>query len=348
MRTDRSDSCDLVRCWVRSVLACGTLVLSTAPAQAGPRLLLERCVAFDRTELLRDVKRELAVLPAATADRWVVSLICDDAVTAIVRVESQDSRQIAERAVDLGEVSSDLRPRLIGVVAASLIEAVLAAPASVQDTTAVTAAPSEDDVRPPAREIAPAVMSTVALARGPTSPGAVSKPREVRLALTTGARLYVESPRPLLQLGAEIDLGFLAVGLVAAVSTGVAPEVGGPYYFTGDERFHPYLGAVSLRRALGCRRGRGNELCLHLRLEGGLTVVTVELSRPDRGFGPELGRFAAATVAFEARRQIRAVDAGLWLEVGWSEGTTAHIPGDTLVSFGGVVAMTHLGLRWRL
>lgn len=339
-----------------ALAAAPLLWTASSPAAAAPQVQLERCVGLDRAELARAIDDELAAsLPAGKAADLIISASCDDGVSATVRISERGGSRRAERTLALGEVTGELRPRLVALVALELAESVLAAPA----TPAPPAAPATP---PPAVELslrrapepAPAAPAA-ALPEAERPPGLSSaltlvsgSPRPLALSLGLGTRVYFAKPDPMIQLTLELDLSSFSVGVVGARSSAEWTVRSG---LDGEEpKFIPYssyLGGFSLRGRLFCVRGQERELCVEIHGEAGYTRVYAANVSPSYTNDDLRGQYLMAAAVAEGRQPLGKLEASLRLEIGASDGDDV-LEGDSYVtSFSGAVAMMNLGMRWK-
>jgi len=336
-----------------------------SPALAAPLMQLEQCIGLDRTELGHAIERELASSPTAAAgENLVVSARCDDGVSATVRVTERGTKREARRVLALGEVSAELRPRLLALVAVELAESLLATPPPPPPVPPAPLVPSVLSVPKAATKPVPPAASRLALVekRPPPAPArplpalaaassvsaSRSSPAQHRLGLSfgLGTRVYTETPDPLLQLSVELGTSWLTAGVVGALGSGLSPEETVGIADPEVGRFYFYQAGLSVHRQIACPRAGANELCFQLHGEGGLTGI--HSGDLDRTFEAYAGRSAylLGAVALEVRRPMDSLESSLRLELGYSLGDSVYLYDTPLVSFNGVVAMFNLGLRW--
>jgi hypothetical protein len=311
-----------------AVLAVMLLLTERSTVIASPQMRLEQCTGLDRGELGYAIERELADSPStALAPGLVIATSCDGAVNATVRITENGTRREAQRVIALGEVAAELRPRLLALVAVELAESLLATPESM-----VLSAPLVSD---PSGLVPPSITT-----RSPRPP------RRFALSIGLGARIYTDTPDPLLQLSVELDTRWLTVGAVGAYGSSLAPNESENFGDPASGRFYMYLAGLVLRRQLFCGRAGPNELCVQFHAEGG--VAGIRTSGFDHLFTYYSGRSAYLMGAFvlEARRPMDSFESSLRFELGASEGDVVRYGDTLLTSFDGVVAMFNFGFRW--
>ncbi len=339
----------------------------SALASAPPRLSLDRCLGLDRSELRRALEHELSGLGAQKTS-LVVTAICEDAVTAIIRVARAGAAagDVAERRVALGEVSTELRPRLLSLVAVELAEAILAAPPPpVAPPLPPRASPlsREPDLPSPSTSeagLSPALSSAPAQS-APTQLAASSPPstelalrssseepsvgdvaRSWQVGLRPAARIYAQTPHVLLSMTAELELPWISVGAVGGLASMYTHEPDG---VTTIGQVTPYFLGVTARRQLDCLDFSTSALCFNARVEAGMSdVQTPDLSA--HLYSSPSAPYALGAVSLEARSAMADIEVGVWLELGWSEGAVAYAFDSELASFDGLAASLGLSVRW--
>ncbi len=343
--------------WASAVLLAFSPGAALAQPAAAPQLLLERCFGLPRAELREALESELAALFPPPLP-LTVTAICDDAVSATIRVSIRDplatSPRVAQRILALGEVATELRPRLLALVAAELAGSLSSSPQPLEPPAPprapappLASAPSGAAPAPspaaPARSAPPPAASA--------SPSAAAVPplrrRGVRLDVRAGSRFYTETPHPLFQLGVGLELPSLSIGVIGAVGSGLNPQVPAERYLPSDAgRFHPYLLGVEVRRQLDCLVTGQSTLCLNARLEGGMADVYAARRQDVLHVYSARSPYGLAALAIEARRALSRSEAGLWLELGLASGVVVYAFDEKVTSFDGVVAAFNFTLRW--
>jgi hypothetical protein len=331
-----------------------------------PHLQLDGCLGLPRAELRRAMERELSGLgPLPTS--LIVTAVCEDAAFATIRVSRADDGElsVAEREVVLGEVATELRPRLVSIIAAELAQA-LPAPSPAAPLRPFVATPPAP---PPALRLDPALpKATGAEDAVPRVEAQVEKasptvaalaPRGEppwQVALRPGVRIYKDiGETNVYTLNAELELPRLIFGVQAGFGLPFAlePELGSyerelPGARLGAAgRFLPYLLGVTFRHELYCHANRPDLLCVGLRLEGGMNAIRVsELS--DKAYRKDTrAAYGLAAIFLEGRAPISLIDAGLWIEIGAAEGSVFRILGyDEALSYGGLAMSAGLSVRW--
>lgn len=342
--------------------------IAPAVAQATPQMQLEQCIGLDRLELARSIESELAASPAAAnADDLVIATSCSDGVSATVRVTERATRRQAERALALGEVTGELRPRLVALVAVELAESLLAAPRTV--AAAFLPDPAAVPASAPARRglalaVAPSAADDAAMHDAPTAeatrdeappPGlsSVFSGRPARrpslaFSLGTGTRVYFEKPEPMLQASLEMTLRSISLGVVGAAAeayhTEPPPFLGAP---SEQIRYTSYLLGFSVRPQLYCLQGRYAGLCVDLHAEGGFTRVYAANVDPLFTDDDLRGQYLMAGTGVEARMLLtRSLESVLRVEAAASDGDIIRFGDTVLTSFNGALLMIHFSLRW--
>lgn len=347
-----------------AVAAVIAAAVAPAVAHAAPQLQLEQCIGLDRLELARSIESELSASPAtANADDLVITTSCSDGVSATVRVTERATQRRAERALALGEVTGELRPRLVALVAVELAESLLAAPRTV--AAAFLPAPAR---RGPALAAALTEASgeatgeamndeaTTAATRDEAPPpglssvfsGRPARRRSLSFSLGVGTRVYFEKPEPMLQASLEVALRSITVGVVGAAAeayhTKPPPFLGAP---EEQIRYTSYLLGLSVRPQLYCLQARRAGLCLDLHGEAGFTRVYA--ANVDSQFTDDdlRGQYLMAGTGVEARVLLASsLETALRLEAAVSDGDVIRTGDIPLTAFNGALVMIHFGLRW--
>ena len=359
-----------------ALMAALAAVSAPGGAAAAPQLQLEQCIGLDRLELARAIESELSASPAAAnADDLVIATSCSDGVSAIVRVTERATRRQAERALALGEVTGELRPRLVALVAVELAESLLAAPrtvaaaflpapASARRGPALAVAPSAVAPSAAALEAAPEAATEAAMNDEPTGeatrdeappPGLSSvfsgrpaRRRALSFSLGVGTRVYFEKPEPMLQASLEVALRSITLGVVGAAAE--AYHTKPPPFFGAPEeqiRYTSYLLGFSVHPQLYCLQAPRAGLCLDLHGEAGFTRVYAanvdsQLTKDDLR-----GQYLLAGTGVEARVLLASsLETALRLEAAVSDGDIIRTGDIALTAFNGALVMIHFGLRW--
>jgi hypothetical protein len=335
------------------LLAVAAIACASARAEADPVLVLDRCTTLDPAALRAAIQRELAASrPDPRRDELTLDVACPDAVTARLSIELPPPALPLGRSLDLGEVPSELRLKLLAIAAVELIDGAIAA----RTPPPPPPPPTEGDpsLAGPARaplpgERLPGMLAPPAAAegRGPRA-FAPERPREgvaapagargARGALTprAGVRLYPETPVPFVHLALEYELRWLSIGAAAAFGSA---EV--------------QLGSVSaLLATLGVGTpplcvGAATRACLRARAELGLArakgrgVTPMIVARDARSPYAQLG------LAIDAERTFGAFGALIAVEGAWAEGLIATSQAATALQLDGAVVTVLVGLRWR-
>lgn len=339
----------------------------TAAASAPPRLSLDRCLGLDRGELRRALEHELAGL-GAQKTALVVTAICEDAVTAIVRVAriGAAANDVAERQVALGEVSTELRPRLLSLVAVELAEAILATPpppipprassalsrepALPASSPAAAARLSPSPSSAPAKKAAPkeVAASSPPAASVATSAAAAEQPsvedtaRSWQVGLRPAARIYAQTPYVLLSMTAELELPWLSIGAVGGLASMYTHKPDGAVTIG---QVTPYFFGVTARHQLECLAFSASALCMNARVEAGMSDVHMP-GLDSRLYNSPRAPYVLGAVSAEARSVMAEIEAGIWLEVGVAQGAVAYAYSSKLASFDGFTASLGVSLRW--
>ena len=288
--------------------AIGLVALAGQIALAGtPRIHAERCASLDGPAIEAALFRELAFAPAtARADLGDlgIDIVCTDPVHAEIRVGDG-----AVREVDLADEPAALRVKLVAL--AIIEELDIREPqlvAAVETTLIVAPAREHESVSPPARA-----------------------PSAHEVTVRGGVRVIAWDRDVLTTLGAELDLGPLRIGMVAALGPSHEP--------TGT----PYLFAVSLSRTLACSHG-DTMLCLVARADLGLYGVSLT-SREAQVMTTHLYTdYSDLSIGVEARRDALGVRWLAGVELGAGDGMFVEEP--YLERVDGPFVSTTFGASW--
>ena len=135
---------------MRRWLAAAAITCAAAHAEADPALVLDRCATLDPAALRAAIQRELAAArPDPRRDELILVVQCPDPVTARLSIQLPPPALPLGKSLDLGEVPSELRMKLLAVAAAELIDGAIAlrspppAPAPVDPGPARAPLPGE-------------------------------------------------------------------------------------------------------------------------------------------------------------------------------------------------------------
>lgn len=358
---------------IREAIGAAAAVVAVASAAAAdPRVDLEKCSALDRTALRRAVDAELAGIDdtklAAVGDRAVI-VDCPDAVTAHLQLDPQPTSGPIARSLDLGEVPTELRPRLVALAVVEVVEV-----AALIGTGPVEPPPVPDHSKPPDPHTTGEPIDPTPLAPTPppptppaagfaddtaAGPGAgtsrmidrpAGPPLPIRRALAdggallrgrsyvprVGVRIYPSRAVPMLDGGFELIQGVVSIGVTGAIGQTDDP--------LGTVR--PYLVAVTGGLTLACSRTGALEACASGRVAGGLAGIDASSADPTitahgmtAGY-VELGGQVELAWRGRDRAGVLAIDAG------WSEGVIALAGMREAARLAGTVVVTTLGVRW--
>ncbi len=345
----------LCRTRPRSALVGGVVLALAGSALATPRIDLSRCTAFDELSLRRAILHELTSISDPTRDFTVV-VTCPDLVTASAVIDPEPGDGPLKRDLNLGEVPGDLRVKLLALAIAELVDVASgSAPPIVK--------PEQRLVDPPGPTVKPnpktqpgdrakgdgakgdATSKEVASRDGETDldgglhddrGGIVAHPTPSHyswaISPRIGARIYPSTPRPLVEVGAEVSYAHFRLGLEGAV--GQRSEALGT--------MRPYLATASLARELVC----GHSLCTLVRIAGGLAGVNAEATAGATAHSA-MAAYGEAVLGvewshgFDGWSLIAAVDGG------WAEGLIAQANGVDAVQLAGLTFAGTLGARWQ-
>jgi hypothetical protein len=352
--------------------------------QRGPDVDVSRCTSLDRAEVSRTIAVELASLDAAIRTALASSVLlvdCPDAVTANLRVEPVVRGAPATRSVDLTDLPSEFRLRLVALAGAELLTAIARATPSVDATRprpVRTPAGGGVDPADPAsmRDRAPLERGAderpgepvrLAPVPRPIEPPPAPPPRvdgDTRsprlrhglvqqlagtapmmrwgLAARGGVRGYRMVGPVIPHLAVDVERGPVAVGLVVAASDREV-ELG-----TLTSRL--YAGSVGL--AVACSGDPQVGFCAGARGVVGLAAARGTPSADDQPQAiatvPLQGLYLQGSGWLEVSRRIGSLAALLVLEAGYAGGIIAT-GGDAAsdeVALAGVLLEASAGVRW--
>lgn len=346
--------------------AAAVVIAVASTAAADPKVDLEKCSALDRTALRRAVDAELAGISddklAALGDRAVI-VDCPDAVTAHLQLDPQPASGPIARSLDLGEVPTELRARLVALAVVEVVEVAAligtgpVEPPPVPDHPVT--AKVDEPVDPTPLAPTPRPVTPAGFADDPAAgPGAnlrlvdrpAGPPLPTRRALADGGsllrgrsyvprvglRIYPARIVPMLDGGFELVQGVVALGVTGAIGQTDDP--------LGTVR--PYLLAVTGGVTVACSRTGAFEACAIGRVAGGIAGVTaasVDPTIPAHGTtAPYLELGGELELAWRGRDRagVLAVDAG------WAEGVIALAGMREAARLAGTVVVTTIGVRW--
>lgn len=312
---------------------------SASTARAEPTILLDRCSAYDREALRTAIARELAATRARIRDDVTLIVECKDPLTVRLVVEGP---QIAlEHALDLGEVETELRPKLLVLSVVELVK-VASAPRSADGKLVANA---DVTVVAPivAKPIAPRVARVEPRPRPEARVEAVVRapnrrePRTLAISPRAGVRVYADEPVPLAHLAIDLEWWRFAVGI--AGSAGTTDDTLGT--------LRPYVATLAASLEITCLRGRRDKVCLRTRGEAGLAGVTargannmVKASNAQAFYG-QLG------IGLEAEHTFGALATMIAIDGAWAEGLVVTAQSRTPVRLDGPAVTTVIGVRWR-
>ncbi len=338
----------LCRTRPRSALVAAVMLALAGTASATPRIDLSRCIAFDELALRRAILHELSPTSSSTRDFTVV-VTCPDLVTASAVIDPEPGDGPLKRDLNLGEVPGDLRVKLLALAIAELVEvADGSAPPIVRPEQTHPPEPPGPSPKPKAKP------------EPPPADAAKDEPKKKRVASDgdhesfdgggglvahvspshqtwaisprIGARVYPATPRPLVDVGAEVSYARFRLGIEGAV--GQRSEALGT--------MRPYLATASLARELVC----GHALCTLARIAGGLVGVSAEATAGATAHSA-MAAYGEAVLgvewshAFDGWSLIAAVDGG------WAEGLIAKANGADAVQLAGLTFAGSVGARWQ-
>jgi hypothetical protein len=332
-----------LRAHSRPAIVAGVVLALVGRAGATPRIDLTRCTAFDELALRRAIIHEL---PNASTRDFTVVVSCPDLVTAKAYIDPQPGDGALVREINLGEVSADQRIRLLALAIAGLVDAAAESqPPIFVPEQPPGVAPTKSDkpakVEPPAKpdEPKPKAVATavedaphdrdVVASAAPVAPGGHNA---WSIAPRIGARVFPATPRPLVEVGAEVAYARFRLGVDGAVGQQSA-DLG---------TLRPYLVTATLARELVC----AHAVCALARIEGGLAGVSAEASggataHSARAAYGQAGLGGEWSHAFADWSLIAALD------VAWAEGVIARVNGSDAVQLAGLTMSGAIGARWR-
>jgi hypothetical protein len=326
------------------------LALAPHLARAEPHVELARCTAFDVRALRLAIDRELPTEPALRARDFAVVVECPDAATARLHVEPAFADGMVARELDLGEVPDDVRLKLLALAVAELVEVAGADTSGPAPPAAAIDLPPQQQppvVRAHATAGLPVTASTVdgSAQASPIDSGlgatttatARPSPSRATFGVTAGVRYYASTPTALAQLGLELGLPWLRVGVRGAIGeTSVALGT-----------LQPYVATVTLARALVCSSSP-TSLCLLARVEGGVAGVMAQARSPVLATASDASAlYGQGSLAGELARTFAGWSLLVSLEAGWSTGMVARSNGSDAAALAGVLAIASVGARWR-
>lgn len=302
-------------------------------AGAEPRVDLTRCTAYDADALSRAIDRELP--PETTHHEYVVVVDCPDLVTAHAHVEPIPTDGAIARDLDLGEVPGNMRLKFLALAVAELV-VVASGAAPPQPPRQPPPPPREPPKRPHGKE--PERQREAARDRDPDLRdeihGTVNPPTPLRWSITphVAVRVYPTTPRPLGEVGAELALGSMRIGIHGAIGQDSDP--------LGTLR--PWLATISLARELVC----GHSLCALIRLEGGGAGVLAQASAMASAHNAT-SLYGQAGLAGELVHKFSGWAAVASIDAGWAEGLIARAGGHDAAALAGLVVVGAVGARWQ-
>ncbi|HUJ60636.1 MAG TPA: hypothetical protein VLX92_19175 [Kofleriaceae bacterium] len=318
-------------------LAIASVAALAAVANAEPRVELARCTAFDVRALRVAIDRELPTDPALRTRDFAIVVECPDLATASLHVEPVPADGAIARTVDLGEVPTDLRLKLLALAVAELVEV---AASDTSGPAPQVLVPVTDTIAPVIRPAPRAPPPRIAAAPPPDLEQVVSTgapaphPARWSLAPSVGMRLYTSTPTALAQAGAELALPWLRIGVRGALGTG-SDALGS---------FRPYLATATVARDLACRAG----LCLVARIEGGVAGVTARPASTAVAIAHDASAaYGQATLAGELVHRFTGWSVLASIEAGWAEGLIARAGGRDAAALAGPVVIGEIGVRFR-
>nr|HEX4317897.1 hypothetical protein [Kofleriaceae bacterium] len=339
-----------------ALLAIAIVAALAGRAAADPRVDLDRCTTFDALVLARAIDREIPTIANPTNHGFAIIVECPTTTGVMLRVEPTPASGAIERQLDLGEVPRELQLKLLAVAVGELYAvaaastppsappAIATAQPGIGATTGVAGA-NHVLATPDAARTARAAPERVATAS--TDADAVDHidhvaarpeprvpPPAFAIAPHAGVRVYTRTPRPLLELGAEITSGRARVGLRGAIGQ------------TSDAlgTVRPWLATLAAGYELLCTRGRA--ACTVARVEGGVAGATAAVATTNVVARDAAVPYGQATLAGELAHRFGGVAAVASLEAGWAEGLVARSNNHDRAALAGVVAIACLGARW--
>ena len=299
------------------------VAIAAVPAVAAPRVDLDRCTSYDAAELARAIDNELPI--DAGAHPYVVVVQCPDLVTAIMNVEPVPATGSIGRALDLGEVPSDLRLKLLALAVAEMVKIAATLP---PPTAPAPTRPLITMAMPP-RHIAPKVAPVTSTAIERVTPAA---PQSFSLSPRLGVRMFELTPsHPLATAGFELGARSFRIGVDAGFGQDTEAE----------GRLRAWMATLSLAYEL-C----SGAVCALARIEGGEAGVTA------RGQGYNAGEnlshlYAQVGPAVELAHRFDGWSFVAALDVGYSWGPIADIYTTRAFALAGLVGGAKLGARWQ-
>jgi len=337
--------------------ACVLLALAGV-AGADPRVDLGRCTAFDTLVLYREISRELP--PPVPGLGFVVIVECPDKRTVQLHVEPLPDDGPLARTLDLGEVPGDLQLKLLALAVAELYQVATTAKPPRSPGAIASHGTRPDGVEPTAMTAAPPVVAPVTVATKPPvvappvrtaardvdAPAHASGATAVSVALPAAARswsvmptaavvIFPATPRPLVQIGGELALPWLRLGVRGAVGDTDAT--------LGTIR--PWLLTATIARALWCA-GEHTSGCVLVRVEGGVAGASAEASSMAAIAHDATAAYGQATLAGEVAHRFGDWSVVGSAEAGWAQGLIARVDGADRVDLAGAVVIGALGVRW--
>lgn len=342
-----------------AALALAAPALGPRVATAGPPATVEVVACpFTAEAIDRALARELVSLGRGDAAAPPATVTCGDAGVAQLVVASEPP---IARAIDLGDVTAELAPRVVAVVyAAAVIEreaTVPDAPATTSPTTTPpTPAATPAAALPATPEATPAAPSTVApdpaagfapprtdatataaatVARRPRRPTLVHD-RRLRLGVSARAltRSYRGSAGALWGAGLSAVIGPVAVGLVHARGS-VDHPLG---------TLAPALTAVDVAVTVACTRA-DTTTCLAARVELGRGAIAASSTDPTVT-GEEVGGLDAhAAAELVIARELGGLEVAGVISVGAGAGVIARANGAVAAQLAGVTLGAALEVR---
>ncbi len=338
----------------------GLAVLARSGA-ARPRVELARCEAFDTFEVRRAIDDALRTTLRERSHDFIVIVDCPDPVTAHLRVEPSATGDALVRSLDLEEVPSDLRFKLLALAVAELSEIAVATetrstrpiarprwrPGSrdASGSSAANMSFRSDDVAPHLATIAPQPSEPRIAALAGIGPAgervrsrseATTSPRASSwISPRVALRVYPSTGTSLVELGGDLGLRSFRIGIAGAI--GRTSDLLGT--------LHPWLVIATAARPLACR-GDVTEACGLVRIAAGAAGVTARSTMAGAVARDAMTPYGEVGLAGELGHRFGAWRAIVRIDAGWAEGLVARSAGREVASLAGFFVAGALGARW--
>jgi hypothetical protein len=307
--------------------------LPSGGARAAPRMFLDQCTGFDGEALRSALALEMQAAPLLLERNDLKLLVeCPDAITSQLTVERRDGAPPQLRILDLGDVPSAMRVKLLAVAAVELLESAAAVAPAVAPPVPMLAPPRPTEVKVTARALPEQTRRW--------------RPRAIEMGSRGGARLYRNQRTAMAMLSAAVSRHELELG-VSGQAGFVRADLGtSDMGVAQSAQIRLFVAAATIGMRVACWRGFHGGLCVQGRVAGGAALARADSPYPWLQATNVVAPFGEGALAFEALRRTGIGDAALWLELGWAEGLVARSLGESVAELDGAFASIGMAIRW--